>query len=43
MTKLNLSHNKFAEKSGVAIGKWIGIYALNLLCIHITKQNIYLS
>ncbi len=24
MTTLDLSHNKFGDKSGMAIGKWIG-------------------
>lgn len=42
MTKLNLSHNKFAEKSGVAIGKWIAengnLLDLNLGWNHIRKS-----
>lgn len=42
MTKLDLSHNKLAEKSGLAIGKWIAengnLLDLNLGWNHIRKH-----
>ncbi|CAF0831592.1 unnamed protein product [Brachionus calyciflorus] len=43
MTHLNLSHNKFAERSGISIGKWLAdngnLLELNLSWNHFRKKG----